>query len=250
MAQGKFRDLVGEKFGRLEVKSRAQNLYGAPAWVCLCECGVLKTISGSALKRGHSTSCGCFRQETGKRGLADQRSREGYIHGAITHGMSTTSLYNIYRGILKRCYDTSCAVYEHYGAKGVTVCERWQESFENFAEDVGERPSNKHSIDRVDGKFGYGPDNFRWATSTEQGRNKGISSRNKTGKTGVMFDKNKNTWVAYYSNPFTGQRNVRKSFSIRKYGDEDAFKMACEWRDARISEINEQGAGYSVGHGT
>ena len=92
-------------------------------------------------------------------------------HNTWATGLERRRLYSLWCGIHARCTDTTRSDYARYGAKGVTVCERW-ELFSNFLEDMGPRPSAKHSVDRKDGKRGYEPDNCRWATVIEQQRNR------------------------------------------------------------------------------
>lgn len=80
--------------------------------------------------------------------------------------------YRCWQAMKQRCNNKECPNYQNYGVKGITVCERWMESFENFLEDMGERPSLQHSIDRIDSSKGYYPENCRWATSLQQGERK------------------------------------------------------------------------------
>lgn len=128
-------------------------------WICRCECGTIKSIRYHSLKANSIKSCGCKRAEA--LGKAN-----------ITHGCSKTDEYNIWRGIIKRCTLPTNKSYKNYGAKGITICDRWLESFENFLEDMGIRPTDKHSIDRIDGTKGYYKENCRWATNLEQSNNR------------------------------------------------------------------------------
>jgi hypothetical protein len=84
--------------------------------------------------------------------------------------MSFSAEYRTWVGMKARCYKPSSAAYYKYGARGITVCERWQ-TFENFLADMGPKPTPKHTLDRIDGSKGYSPDNCRWASHTEQQRN-------------------------------------------------------------------------------
>ncbi len=77
----------------------------------------------------------------------------------------------VWWSMIDRCHNERCSSYERYGGRGVRVCDRWRNSFQKFIQDVGPKPSPKHSLDRINGKLGYSPDNCRWATAKEQARN-------------------------------------------------------------------------------
>lgn len=114
---------------------------------------------------------------------------------AVTHGMSYTSTYRSWLSMRNRCYRKGSEKYPMYGAKGIKVCKRWRNSFENFLEDMGERPEGM-TLDRIDGTKGYSPSNCRWATPTQQARNTRIRKDNTTGVKGVGFCKAQQKYVA------------------------------------------------------
>lgn len=157
----KLKSLVGNKYGRLTVQEffgYAGN-YRGPTWRCLCECGATCIVSRSNLKRGHTKSCGCLSRE-----LAAARK--------TTHGGRHLVEYTIWRAMNRRCHSVNATSFKYYGGRGITVCEEWRNSFEAFYRDMGPRPSDKHSIDRINNDGNYEPGNCRWAVWEEQGANK------------------------------------------------------------------------------
>ena len=161
-----FRDLTGQRFGRLLVTEFAGMLQKAKwkkaHWVCVCDCGKTITAHGAVLMNGNTSSCGCFKRES-------IRTR------MITHGQTCGHLrsteFRIWEAMKARCFNQDHEKWNLYGGRGITVCERWLK-FENFFEDMGNRPSIKHSIDRFPNNDGnYEPGNCRWATQTQQCRN-------------------------------------------------------------------------------
>lgn len=129
--------------------------------VVRCECGTIVTMKNCVLLSGVNKSCGCFAKiAIGLR--------------AETHGLSVGEwepTYTAWQNMMRRCYDEDNDQFERYGGRGITVCERWHD-VELFSEDMGKRPSSLYSIDRIRNSEGYGPDNCRWATKSDQAKNR------------------------------------------------------------------------------
>lgn len=109
---------------------------------------------------------------------------------------SRTSIYSIWCGIKRRCRSKNCKAYNHYGALGIDVCEKWFDSFVAFYEDMGPKPSPKHSIDRIDTSKGYYKENCRWATPVEQSANARLRKDSSTGIRGVYWHKHLKVWTS------------------------------------------------------
>lgn len=155
-------ELIGKKFGRWTVigKLKEKSARGDIHWQCLCKCGVVKGVKAGSLRSGRSTSCGCYHKEITAKRISE--SPIGLTHG---HRSSLTPVYISWQGMRKRVKSV-----ETYIKKGVRVCNRWMK-FENFLEDMGERPPGK-TLDRIDNDGNYEPQNCRWATPKEQQRHR------------------------------------------------------------------------------
>lgn len=161
-------------------------------------------------------------------------------------------LYFLWYNMISRCHNVKGKGYEYYGDKGVYVCKRWREDYAmglvNFCIDMGERPSKLHSVDRINPKEGYYPENCRWVLPEIQSRNKNINKSNTSGYTGVSYEDGKYCrWLAFWCD--LDGKIRRKSFSVNKYGYDEALQLAINYRDKMIKKLNEQGAGYSEHHG-
>lgn len=113
-----------------------------------------------------------------------------------THGMSKTKVYRAWCSMKRRCYGVNTDCYDRYGGRGIEVCQRWLRSFENFYIDMGSPPTGKHSVDRIDNDGDYTPRNCRWATPTEQSRNRRVPSNSQTGLPGVGWRPTHRMWRA------------------------------------------------------
>ncbi len=145
----------GQRNGRLvALEPVSRDRHHNVTWRFRCDCGNEHTAQAGSVRAGKIRSCGCFHRDT-----------------CTTHGMSRTSIYKIWAGIVVRCTNEASDDFPRYGGRGIKICDRWRK-FENFYSDVGTRPSLKHSLDRRDNDGHYEPSNCRWATAKEQARNR------------------------------------------------------------------------------
>ena len=151
-------DLSGRKFGRLTVLGLShRDKYRNSYWKCLCKCGSVKDYQRSGIVNGTTKSCGCLHSEKLKQRFT-------------THGKYLSEIYSCWRNMKSRCNNPNHPVYDSYGGRGIKVCKRW-EKFDNFYEDMGERPKGL-SLERSNNDKGYSLKNCCWATKKEQANNR------------------------------------------------------------------------------
>lgn len=154
-------DLTGQRFERLTVVEcagqKTSNGTRRVIWMCICDCGGRVLRDANTLLAGESPSCGCLHYE--RIGLAKR-----------THGQTRTPTHIVWMNMIQRCTNSNRPDWPRYGGAGISVCERWR-SYVNFISDMGQRPDGK-SIDRINSRGNYEPGNCRWATASEQAKNR------------------------------------------------------------------------------
>lgn len=163
---GKFKDITGQKFGRLTVIERLENdKWKQARWKCLCECGNYTICITRDLKKGAVKSCGCLHKEIVKK-------------VNTKHGLKKTRLYRLWNTIKRRCYNKNSEKYKNYGGREITMCDEWKNDFKVFhdwayANGYDENaPKGSCTIDRINVNGNYEPSNCRWTTNKEQQRNR------------------------------------------------------------------------------
>lgn len=163
---GKHVDLTGQKFGRLTVIKRAKNRTRPSGgtvvrWACQCDCGRIVVVDSYALRSGHTQSCGC-------------RKIDILLTHSKKHGLSGSFGYRTWDTMIQRCTNPNHKHFLSYGGRGITVCDKWRNSFQSFFDDISKLPhfgEYGYTLDRINVNGNYEPDNVRWATKKEQQNN-------------------------------------------------------------------------------
>lgn len=159
-------DLTGQRFNQWTVlkfshKNSSRNSY----WICQCDCGKIRPVMGSSLKNNRTSNCGCVNASR-----QAERLKKTPIN--FKYGLCRTKLYSVYYKMIQRCYRENDWAYEWYGARGISVCDYWQEDFKHFYDWAQENGYKEGlTLDRIDVNGDYSPDNCRWVTQKEQCRN-------------------------------------------------------------------------------
>lgn len=198
-------DVIGKRFNRWTVLSEddPKKRY----LICKCDCGMIKSVYKGNILGGKSKSCGCLSVE-----LTKEREK--------IHGMSYTPTWNVWLSMLNRAHKYTSSNSHYYKEKGIGVCKEWVESFENFYNDMGEKPEGL-TLERINNLKGYSKDNCEWATKSRQASNRGRCT-NTSGRLGLFFDKESDKWrVVIKVNKITihGGRFKNKDDAIQKLNE-------------------------------
>lgn len=211
-------DLTGQRFGKLIVIKRVENdKSNSTQWLCKCDCGKLKKVSGRHLKDNSTKSCGCLKSEIIKKHSPQNRSYN------LKHNLSNTRIYTILESMKQRCYNKKCKSYKNYGGRGIKICNEWLEkngegfmNFYNWAMKNGYQEGL--SIDRIDVNGNYEPNNCRWVTMK-------VQQNNRTNNHIVEFNNQKHT-LADWSKILKIDKNILYNrISNRNWNIEKAFSQ-------------------------
>lgn len=183
-AKSREEDYAGKKYNHLTILGFTGEMKHGTICTCQCDCGTIKNYNLSKVKRGESTNCGCI----GYKRMIEKRTK---------HGLWGTRLYMIYYGMEQRCFNPDDTGYENYGGRGIKVCEEWTNNFQAFCDwAMANGYAEDLTIERKDVNGDYCPENCKWATTTEQARNKRLRTDNVSGVKGVQPFGNTGKWRA------------------------------------------------------
>jgi hypothetical protein len=224
---------VGSRFHRLVVLKEVDRLSGVPRrrFLCRCDCGELLAAPLDSLRTGNTKSCGCLKMDK-------------ILARSTSHGLRHHPAYHSWNAMMGRCFNPKNRGYRRYGGRGITVCERWRD-VRLFIADMGESHSPGLTLEREDVDGNYGPGNVIWATQKVQNRNIHRRRDNTSGRSGVLKSRGargSHYWLARWI--ASDGTKYQRSFSILKYGNDEAYRRACEVRDAQFKQH-----GYSDKHG-
>lgn len=193
--------MIGQVFGSWTVMSDLGIVRQKRRWLCRCSCGKEKAQPQTVLLKGRATNClSCARSKR------PSRVRRRWA--------ATRPEYAVWSSMVQRCTNDKHAGFQHYGARGISVCDEWLRSFIAFMDYVGARPSTRHSIDRIDNDGNYEPGNVRWATVTQQ-------MRNRTDSRFVEFGGERLTMVEWSER--TGISQACLTWRVRNWGVDRAL---------------------------
>lgn len=210
-----------QRFNMLTVKEEVRRPNNHRAFICKCDCGKTREVLLMHLTRSLIISCGCYRR---------------YIH--TKHNMHNSREYSTWENMIQRCKNPKAKKYYLYGGRGITVCDRWSKSFQNFYEDMGPRPE-KTSLDRIDPNKGYYKDNCRWATDREQLANLRLFN-NKVGLEGEI--KTVEQWILDLKiNRETFKSRILRGLSFKEalFSDVDIITLDLSNKQQSISRLSK-----------
>lgn len=249
------RDISNQKFGKITAlfDDGTRDKHGKILWYCKCDCGNEKYINCQSLTRNLTKSCGCvakskeynINDKYGELLIVDILEKSGSkkikvlcscgnifemfasslkinknLHCGCKNGPKITDLpeYSTWSNIKQRCYNPKTEHFEFYGGRGIRVCERWINSFENFYKDIGQKPSNKFWIERKDVNGDYSPENCYWAEISQQQHNRNKMKNTSSKFIGVCYRRDSNTWRADI-----GKNKIRYHFGIFDFEEDAAY---------------------------